>query len=95
MTDDPEATSDVDLVDWFRENRKRLPRFAFNLGPAVRVADPDRYFAAIAGDVAGGPDGPRAVCGALPEDLARLHQLFGSSDSCRDWQREAERIGAR
>lgn len=84
LIQEPPATSDVDLADWFRENRTRLPRFAFALWPAVRVADPIRYFASIAGHVAAGPDGPRAV--ALQEDLARLHELFGDSDSCRDRQ---------
>jgi hypothetical protein len=78
LNQSPPTAWDVDLADWFRENRTRLPRFAFELWPAVRVVDPARYFASIAGDVAAGPDGPRAV--ALREDLARLRELFGDSD---------------
>jgi hypothetical protein len=70
----PEAW-DVDLAGWFRENRHRLPRFAFVLWPSVRVSDPIRYLASIASDVAAGPEGPRAV--ALQEDLVRLRDLFG------------------
>jgi hypothetical protein len=88
MIQSPLAVWDVDLADWFRENRKRLPRVAFNLWPSVRVSDPARYVASIAGDVAAGPTGPRAACGALQEDLARLRQLFGDSDSCRTLDRQ-------
>ncbi|HET6324802.1 MAG TPA: hypothetical protein VFG04_08885 [Planctomycetaceae bacterium] len=83
MINAPPANWDAELVDWFRANVERFPRTRFNLAPFARVSDAPGYFASIARDVADGPDGPRAVRGVLQEDLVRLRELFGKSDSCR------------
>lgn len=63
------------LIEWFRT--AELPSGPFDLGPGIRVIEPEGYRHALLCDIAAGPDGPRARMGVLQDELARLRELFG------------------
>jgi hypothetical protein len=62
-------------IAWFETTAP--PAEFFELSPGVVIAHPDRAWISIKGDIAAGPGGPRAHYGALQNDLANLHALFG------------------
>ena len=61
------------LVGWFG-SVGRLPVEAFALSPGRTVAEPAKFFRALAADVLAGSNGPRAA--GLLDDLQRLRKLF-------------------
>ena len=62
------------LVFWFGQLRAAncLPPDPFLLVPWVQIVDPERFYAALEGDIAAGPRGPRARFGGLADSLRRL-----------------------
>ena len=61
------------LVEWFQENRDRLPQQAFKMGPGDWVVDAGRFYEALERDIAVGPDGPRAF--GLEQRLIGLQRV--------------------
>ena len=61
------------LVGWFG-SAGRLPAEAFAFTPGRTVAEPAKFFRALAADILAGSNGPRAV--GLLDDLQRLRKLF-------------------
>ena len=59
---------------WFMDAEP--PREPFQLQPAVTVADPRRWWAAMCHDIKAGPGGARNHSGAVESDLARVAGLF-------------------
>ena len=62
------------LIDWFLTTSP--PAEPFELCRGVTVLDPARWWRSIEGDIASGPNGPRARYGAVQGDLRRLHALM-------------------
>ncbi len=85
----PPSTSELDkqpewdsetckLIDWFSDT---IPQAEpFELCKGVTILDPARWWQSINGDVASGPNGPRARYGAVQGDLRRLYQRFCEAD---------------
>lgn len=65
----------VELINWFRLHRSRLPLKPFQWSLGVRVVLPERFYAALTRDLEAGPRGPRSQSGALRADLERLRRL--------------------
>ena len=59
------------LIEWFRSVTP--PTEPFDLCRGVVILDPVRWWRSIEGDIASGPNGPRARYGAVQGDLRRLH----------------------
>ena len=72
--DDPATwnVSTVELIDWFRANRDRLPSEPFCLWPGAWVVDAALFYRSLDSDIATGPDGPRGKLGGLSHDLKCL-----------------------
>ena len=63
------------IVEWFLVAEP--PAEVFKLKQGVTIADPARWWRAIAADIAVSPEGPRARYGALQDDLWRAYSIFG------------------
>ena len=61
-----------ELVTWFLSARE-LPLTPFLLKPAVWVADPQKFYSSLKADVELGQNSPRALFGALQDDLRCLN----------------------
>ncbi len=75
----PEWDSETrQLIDWFSAT---IPQAEpFELCKGVTILDPARWWQSINGDIASGPNGPRARYGAVQGDLRRLYQRFCEAD---------------
>ena len=70
----PEAQT---LIDWFiSAGRELIPSEPFRLAPHIRVTEPAKFAAALAGDIEAGPERPRAVTGALLGELRMLRAFL-------------------
>jgi len=58
------------LIEWFM--RTPPPRRPIELCKGVVIANPALWWTALMRDIADGPGGPRACCGAMQADLKRL-----------------------
>ncbi len=58
------------LVEWFLTTEP--PSQSFELCKGVVIANPALWWTALMRDIAEGPNGPRASCGAMQADLRRL-----------------------
>ena len=58
------------LIDWFSTTTPPAERFELCSG--VTILDPARWWRSIEGDIALGPNGPRARYGAVQGDLRKL-----------------------
>jgi hypothetical protein len=56
------------------------PAEPFQLSAGVTVADPAHFVAMLRGDLAEGPNGPRARHGVVQNDTRRLRELFGGME---------------
>ncbi len=70
----PEWDSETrQLIDWFLTTAPAAEPFELCRGVTIR--DPAQWWQSIRGDIACGPNGPRARYGAVQGDLRRLHAL--------------------
>ncbi len=59
---------DAELVAWFLSD-KDLPLDPFQLKKGVTVMSPDKFYESLRLDIESGEKGPRAIFGALQDDL--------------------------
>ena len=72
---EPWAGADQELTEWFHAWNGHPPYDTpFSLGPGRTVAEPAKFFRALAADILAGSNGPRAA--GLLDDLQRLRKLF-------------------
>jgi hypothetical protein len=62
------------LIEWF--DSADLPAAPFRLRSGVEVAQPQKFYTSLRNDIEQGVQGPRALTGALQEDLEGLFDLF-------------------
>ncbi|MNK46811.1 hypothetical protein D3C87_656020 [compost metagenome] len=66
----------LDLIRWF-ETEFQVPTAGFQLNSILYVAGPEGFVRSLKATLAQGPSGPRAMYGAIQQDLQNLRRLFG------------------
>ena len=67
-------SKDRELIQWF-SSETNLPSKPFHINSAVKVLDPQKFYASLRAEISLGPQGPRSRFGSLQQELMRIREI--------------------